>query len=180
MRRESGAALWRLLHEGGPLSCVYYADLVGREDTAELLEALSQGSHNVRRTTQIEDAFDEAETTTALLLLPDNERDAVLELDGRREALSERQTPVVLFLLRDGQGARALAEAPGLAGWLRGRDVDPDHLDAVDLKAERAAFERDTGRTAEAWLSAWRTGQLTDTLDNNLTLQRALLLEENA
>ena len=180
MRRESGSALWRVLHEGSPISCVYYADLVGREDTAELLEAFAQDSHVVRRTARVDDAFDEACAKTALLLLPDDERDAVLELDGRREALAERQAPVVLFLLRDGQGARALAEAPGLAGWLRGRDVDPERLDAMDLEAESASFEKDTGRTAAAWLSAWRAGELTDTLGNNLTLQRALLLEGTA
>lgn len=91
------------------------------------------------------------------LYLPVDEREAVEELDGCRERLRARGPfPLVLFLMRDGAGQRALAEAPGLASWVRGSDPDPELLAEIDPTAERAAFVEATGSAPEEWLARWR------------------------
>ncbi|HET7499465.1 MAG TPA: hypothetical protein VFK02_00620 [Kofleriaceae bacterium] len=107
------------------------------------------------RTSAVEDAI--AAPDRMALLVPDDERAAVEELEGRRDELladPPRTQPVVLFLLRDGDGQRALAEAPGLSSWVRGNHADPDRDAEVDVVAERARFESETGRSVEDWLAA--------------------------
>ena len=60
---------------------------------------------------------------------------------------------MVLFLLRDGDGRRALAkEAPSLWSWATGSDSDPEALAEIDPAAERAAFEAQHGVTPEDWV----------------------------
>lgn len=118
--------------------------------------------------------------THLALLVPSNEREAVLDLDGNRERLIETQRtqPIVLFLLRRGDGQRVLAEGPaGLASWVEGSDVDPEAIAQLDLRVERVGFERDLGTTPESWLAAWRTGSLSRTAANYRTAYRAMLLE---
>jgi hypothetical protein len=97
------------------------------------------------------------------LLVPNDEQAVVQELDGRRDQLladPARTQPVVLFLLRDGDGRTALAKAPSLSSWVRGSDVDPDRIAEVDVPAERARFLGETGKSVEDWLVAWRAGEI--------------------
>jgi len=67
---------------------------------------------------------------------------------------------VVLFLLRDGDGRIALANAPSLSSWVRGSDVDPDRVAEVDVTSERARFDTEMGQSVEDWLAAWRAGAI--------------------
>lgn len=122
------------------------------------------------------------EPSRLVLLVPTNEREVVLDLDASRDRLrgeeQGRTQPIVVFLLRDGDGKRALAEeAISLASWLRGSDADPEALAQVDPKVEREAFEHDLGTSPEAWLVAWRKGSRPQTAENFRTAYRAMLLE---
>jgi hypothetical protein len=96
-------------------------------------------------------------------LIPDDERAVVEELDGRRDQLladPSRTQPVIVFLQRDGDGRVALAKAPGLSGWVRGGDVDPERIAEVDVTVDRARFEAEVGRGVEDWLAAWRADMI--------------------
>jgi hypothetical protein len=97
------------------------------------------------------------------LLVPSDEPAVVEELEGRRDQLladPPRTQPVILFLLRDGDGQVALAKAPSLSSWVRGSDVDPDQIAEVDVTAERARFQAEVGQSVEDWLAAWRAGAI--------------------
>lgn len=103
------------------------------------------------------------------LLEPADEVATVLEMDGGRDRIfaPERTQPIVLFLLRDGDGDRALhAEATSLRSFVTGSEVDPDRIDTVDVAEERARFLAETGRAPDAWLAAWSAGELPTTADN--------------
>jgi len=120
------------------------------------------------------------EPSRLALLVPKDEREAVLDLDANRERLIETQRtqPIVLFLLRGGDGQRLLAAQPvSLASWIEGSDADPDELAQVDPRAEREAFQRDLGATPEGWLEGWREGSVPRTSENFRTAYRAMLLE---
>ena len=114
------------------------------------------------------------------LLIPANEKEVVLDLDGSRERiLAPRRTqPIVLFLIRGGDGQRTLAQhAPSLRSWLSGSDADPERLAEVDPEEERVAFVAATGKSPEDFLVLWRSGQLADTSANLGCAYRAILLE---
>ena len=172
----SGATgtLFRILQEGTPLGLVLYPDLGALGDVIETVQLVAPESLRFIYTRDVEDAF--TRLASPLLLTPDDEVATVRTLDGRREALLSREAPVILFLLKGGEGERALRHAPGLASWLQGRAFDPEPA-VVELERERAAFEGLAGRTPRAFLAAWNQGELPDTLTNNLLYQRALLLE---
>lgn len=117
------------------------------------------------------------------LLVPDNERQTVLDLDASRDRLrgeeAPRAQPIVLFLLRGGDGERALAEeAVSLASWVGGNSADPEAIAQVDPELERAEFASTHGTTPERWLDGWREGKCLHTPENYRTAYRALLLEE--
>jgi len=101
-----------------------------------------------------------AQPESLVLLLPLDERSAVEELEAIRDQFLEapRKAPVVLFLLRDGDGHRALAHAPGFASIIRGRDLDPEGSAEVDISVERKRFEAETGLLPDAWLRRWKDG----------------------
>ena len=65
----------------------------------------------------------------------------------------------MLFLLRKGDGERALAEkAPSLSSWVRGSDADPEALAEINVPRERQRFQDQSGMTPESWLNGWRSG----------------------
>jgi hypothetical protein len=116
-----------------------------------------------------------------VLLVPDDERGAVLELDARRGQIAdpERSQPLVLFLIRDGDGQRALAvEAPGLHSWVGGNDIDPEDIAEIDVEEERATFQSATGMTPEAWLAKYRNGEFALDASTISRSYRAMLLEQ--
>jgi hypothetical protein len=153
---------------------VFYYSPTARSDGIETVRLVAPEAWHLVETDAVEDAFQKPDTP--LLLLPDDEAAAVATLDGRREALQDRTKPAILFLLKGGSGERTLRDAAGLASWLRGKEFDPEPPE-LDVNAERLRFKTLAGRPVEAWLEAWRRGEIPDTLDNNLLCQQALLLE---
>jgi hypothetical protein len=173
--RDASSALWQALRSGNPIIVVLYEDAGLREELMSEMEALLPIGCKVLRSSDMAEAFRTPDTF--LFLTPPDERQALLALDGRRDALLDRRAPIILLLLRDGDGVRSLSEVPGLASWLQGNEIDPYRLQQIDWKQEREAFERQTGLSPEGWLAAYRAGRLPDTLENGLLATQAGLLE---
>jgi len=145
----------------GGVAVVWCPDLGLRDWLVEEVAGLAAPDTATFRTTSVEDAIRTPHRMA--LLVPDDERATVEELEGRRDQLladPPRTQPVVLFLLRDGDGQIELARSPSLSSWIRGSDVDPDQLAEVDAATERARFETDVGQPVEDWLAKWRTGAI--------------------
>jgi hypothetical protein len=174
--RDASAALWKALRSGTPIIIVLYEDAGTREEIIAEMEALAPQTHNALKSPDVEEAF--RNTSSLLFIVPPDERQAILTLDGRRDALLDRYAPVVLLLVRDGDGIRTLSEAPGLASWVQGSEVDPHQLAQIDLQTERTSFKKETGLWPEDWLNAYRSGQIPDTLENSLLATKAGLLED--
>lgn len=145
----------------GGVAIVWCPDLGLRNRLVDEVAGLSPLGASPLRTDSVEEAI--RTPHRLVLLVPTDEQAVVEELDGRRDQLladPARTQPVILFLLRDGDGRIALAKAPSLSGWVRGSDVDPDRISEVDAATERARFQHETGRSVEDWLVAWRAGEI--------------------
>lgn len=167
-----------IARDKGGIAIVWCPDLGLRDWLVGEVDSLAAPDANPIRKDGVEAAL--AEPSRLVLLVPENEREVVLELDASRDRLLEaqRSQPVVLFLIRGGDGQRALAaEAMSLASWVGGSDADPEALAQVDPNAEREAFQRDVGATPEQWLEGWRGGSRPHTSENFRTAYRAMLLE---
>lgn len=165
-----------LERNGDGIVVVYYPDFGVRDWLVGEVESIA-GAEDSVHTDSVREAH--AHPEALVLLLPVNERAAVEELEGMRDRFLEpkRAHPVVLFLLRDGDGARALREAPSLASWIRGSDPDPERLSEVDVEAERRAFEAEVGASPEEWLARWRAGNVPMEARTMMLSYRAALLE---
>lgn len=163
----------------GGIAIVWCPDLGLREWLVGEVESLAAPDANPVRKDDVEAALEEP--SRLVLLVPNNEREVVLDLDASRDRLLEapvRSQPIVLFLARNGDGQRALAaEAMSLASWVGGSDADPEAIAEVDPNAERDAFQRELGATPEQWLQGWRSGARPHTSENFRTAYRAMLLE---
>ena len=145
----------------GGIAVVWCPDLGLRDWLVEEVAGLAAPDDSPVQVSSIEDVIKAPHRM--VLLVPNDERAVVEELEGRRDQLladPPRTQPVILFLLRDGDGRVELARSPSLSSWIRGSDVDPDQLAEVDVTSERARFEAETGQSAEAWLRDWRTGSI--------------------
>lgn len=143
----------------GGVAVVWCPDLGLREWLVDEVAGLAGPMAAPFRTASVDDAIRTPDRMA--LLVPSDERLVVDELEGRRDQLladPPRTQPIVLFLLRDGDGHVALANAPGLSSWVRGSDVDPDRIAEVDVRADRARFEAEVGQSVENWLADWRAG----------------------
>lgn len=180
MRNAIESLLNAIDRDPGGVAIVLCPDFGLRDWLVEQVESLIPEGANAVRVTEVEAAL--AEPTRLVLLIPKDERGVVLDLDASRDrALQEpaRSQPIVLFLLRGGDGERTLAnEAPSLRSWVGGSDADPEKRAEVDVPGERAGFETEHGVTPEAWLSKWRLGELPETASNFRTAHEAMLLEE--
>ena len=109
-----------------------------------------------------------AQPNRLVLLVPQDETEVIRDLDAMRDRLTQgRSWPVVVFLLRHGDGQRTMAtEAAGLRSWLRGSDADPDAIAEVDPVTERAAFIAHAGEPPEAFLTKWRAEQVPNNARN--------------
>jgi hypothetical protein len=148
----------------GGIAVVWCPDLGLRDWLVDEVAGLAAPHASPFRTVSVDEAIGTPHRMA--LLVPDDERATVEELEGRRDQLladPPRTQPVILFLLRDGDGRVELARSPSLSSWVRGSDVDPDQLAVVDVASERAHFEAEVGQSVEDWLARWRAG----TLDRN-------------
>jgi hypothetical protein len=172
--RDASGALWKLAHTKTPIGLVIYSDYSQRNELLTELELLAPSGIQVLRATTLEEAL--PHPNALVLLMPPDEGATVLELDGRREQFMDRQVPLLLFLLRGGDGLSRLADAPGLASWLNGSEVEPERLQSIDVEAETRAFIARTGKNPEAWLAAYASGELPESFENILLTHRARLL----
>lgn len=178
MRSAVESLLNALDRESGGVAIVLCPDYGLRDWLVEQVESLAPKEAEPKRVADVEAAL--AEPSRLVLLIPSNEREIVLDLDASRDrALEpERSYPIVLFLLRDGDGERALAkEAPSLRSWVGGSDADPEALAEIDVENEREIFTRKQGATPESWLRQWRAGELPETGENLRIAHYASLLE---
>ncbi len=166
--------------DGGIALVLTPLDLGLRDWVVDEVNSLAHPDANPLRTRDVEEAI--ATRDRMVLLVPDNEREAVLDLNGSRDRIIDpdrpRAWPIVLFLFRDGEGMRTWAQdAPSLASIVLGSTPDPDEDASIDVSAERRAFEAETGETPEAWLRRWRDGSWPKTSKNFSLAYRANLLE---
>lgn len=172
--RDATGALWKLVHTQTPMGLVIYSDHSQRSELIQELELLVPSGLPVLRTSSVDEVS--AHPDKLILLTPLDEAGAVLTLDGRREQFLNRRVPMLLFLLRGGEGLKALSEAPGLASWLNGSEVEPERLQSIDLESQTRAFLERTGKTPEAWLDSYKAGEIPETFENILLTHRARLL----
>lgn len=145
----------------GGVAVIWCPDLGLRDWLVDEVVGLAGPTAAPFRTASVDEAIETPDRMA--LVIPTDERAVIEELEGRRDQLladPPRTQPVVLFLLRDGDGRVALAKAPSLSSWVRGSDVDPDRIAEVDVMAERARFEAEMGRRVEDWLADWRAGRI--------------------
>lgn len=179
MREPSIALANALGRDVGGLVIVTCPDLDLRDWLVREVESLASTDADPFRTTSVADAL--RQPNRMALLVPIDEAEVVRDLDGSRDqALNPPRTqPIVLFLLRHGDGHRTLAtEAPSAWSWASGSDVDPEKLAELDVDAERASFTTDTGQSPEDWLIPWRAGQLPRTPENYTRAFWAMTLEQ--
>lgn len=178
MRDPVQAMLNAIERDQGGVAVIWCPDLGLRDWLVGEVESIVEADAAPVRRNDVEAAL--AEPSRLVLLVPTNERELVLDLDASRDRVLEtkRTQPIVLFLLRNGDGQQALAQGPvSLASWIKGSDVDPDELAKIDPLAEREAFERELGASPETWLEGWRAGVHLRTSENFRTAYRAMLLE---
>lgn len=162
----------------GGVAVVWCPDFGLRDWLADEVAGLAAPDATPFRTTSVDEAIRMRDRM--VLLIPDNERAAVEELDGCRDQLLEptRTQPVILFLLRDGDGRHELAKSPSLSSWIRGSDVDPERTAEIDVTAERARFQAEAGMSVEDWLVEWRAGAIPRDSETLARAYWAALLEQ--
>lgn len=180
MRDPVQATLSAVERDLGGVAIVWCPDLGLREWLVDEVESLLSSDCRAFRTNTLEQAL--ANPDRLALWTPDDEMEAVLDLDGSRDRLRNdehpRTQPVVLFLLRHGDGAATLAaQTTSLWSVIGGSDVDPERLAEIDVAAERASFENETGRSPEHWLRAWGDDAFPRDATSFGTYYRAKLLE---
>jgi hypothetical protein len=180
MRDPMQAVMGALERDVGGVAIIWCPDLGLRDWLVGEVESVATADAQPFRTSSVEEAI--ASPTRMALLVPANEREVVLDLDGSRDLLHHpdhpRSQPIVLFLLRMGEGKRVLAtEAISLSSWLAGNEADPEALAQIDVAAEQAAFEGEVGVTLAEWLSSWRSERLPQTGENLRRAYHAMVLE---
>lgn len=180
MRNAIQSLLNAIDRDPGGVAIVLCPDFGLRDWLVEQVETLVPEGANAVRVAEVEPAL--ADPSRLVLLIPKDERATVLNLDGSRDRILQkpgRSQPIVLFLLRGGDGEHTLAnEAASLRSWVGGSDADPEKLAEIDVPTERTAFESKHGVTPETWLTEWRSGALPETAQNFRTAHEAMLLEE--
>lgn len=172
------ALLSAIGRDQGGVAVVWCPDLGLRDWLVDEVAELAELGAEPLRTDSADEAIQAPHRMA--LLVPGNERAVIEELEGRRDQLltPPRTQPVVVFLLRNGDGRTALANAPGLSSWVRGSDVDPDQIAAVDVVADRARFQAEVGRSVEDWLTDWSANKIPRNGESFARAYWAALLEQ--
>lgn len=156
MTRDPALALVSALYrDRGGVAVVYYPEMSDRTWMVKDVQSLLPPIPAPVITQTLFDCLDSP--NAPCLLVPRNEAETVMELDGSRELFiaTGRTQPVVLFLLRDGDGAKALKRAPSIASWLRGSDPDPELL-AEEFGTSVDEFQKAHQQTPSGWIRQWR------------------------
>ncbi len=177
MRSPMDAIVNALDRDKGGVVIVWCPDLGLREWLVGEVKSVAERDAQPFQPDTVDAAL--AEPCRMALLVPRDEREAMQDLDASRERLlePERTQPIVLFLLRNGDGQRALEGLPSLASWIEGSDADPDKLAEIDPVAERVAFIDAVGEPPEEFLAKWRAEQLPNDARNLSLSYWADLLE---
>ena len=167
-----------LLEWGEPIAIAFYRDHAAKAALIGKMRALA-GSRDVHEVHRGQDALPFAQRDSLVMVVPDNEVEAVAFFDQNRDRFGggDDNAHVLLLLLAGGSGERALQDATWLASFAREASFDfgrpaPSTADA------RLEFERRHGASPETWLRDWRAGALADTFENNYTLGEALAILE--
>jgi len=177
--REPGVAIaGAIARDEGGLAFITCPDLDLRDWLVREVESLVPSDARPFRTSSVAEAL--GEPNRMALIIPNDEAEVVRDLDACRDQALEppRTQPIVLFLLRDGDGHHTLAlEAPSAWSWAGGSDVDPEALAELDMDAEREAFTAEVGTTPEEWLVPWRSQDVPRTQENFTRAFWAMTLE---
>lgn len=169
--------------EAGGIAIIRYPDFGLLDWLVDQVKSLVPDDTSILQASTVDEALEAPDRL--VLLVPSDEREAVLDLDASRDRVLRadvrRSQPIVLFLLTDGQGSLALAtSAPSLRSWVSGSDTDPDELATIDVAAERSRFETEHGATPEDWLSRWRAGEVPETGAHHRIAYHAAMLEQES
>lgn len=178
MSRSAGFSptLWaRLVQSPAPVVVVTYGDDQDLQDNIREVCALLDVEVESASVEDLDRAVAQPDRALLFLVPFHAQEETMAQLAVERDQLGRRTKPLVMFLPRDGAGLSMLSGLPFLASWLRGRILDPE-LDLIDVETARSAFQHVTGRSPEAYLVAWRQGELRDDLDHNLWHGEARLL----
>lgn len=167
--------------EAGGIAIIRYPDFGLLDWLVDQVKSLVPDDTSILRASTVDEALEAPERL--VLLVPSDEREAVLDLDASRDRVLRadvrRSQPIVLFLLTDGQGNDALTtSAPSLRSWVSGSDTDPEELARIDVAAERERFAREHGATPEEWLARWRAGEVPESGVNYRTAYDAAMLDQ--
>lgn len=171
---DPALGLAALLEWDEPIAIAFYPDPTGKAELVESARVLAppRGVEEVRRG---EDALALIKKDVLIILDPEDPRAAVQFMDRNRDHFEGENARLLLLLLRGGQGEEALQDAPALASFARSRAFD---LDAgSSTRDAAAAFQQAHGMGHDEWLRRWRSGELSDTFENNLVLAEALAIE---
>jgi hypothetical protein len=138
---------------GAPVVAVYFPDFGLRENIVEEVETTLPPTQPTRQVSSLKEAL-KSDPNHVVLFDPVDEAATLEELEAMREQLVGRNQPIVLFLLREGPGAKRLPDLPSLSSWIRGNEVDPEQLAEIDPIEARRMFELETGLGPEQWLDA--------------------------
>lgn len=168
-----------LLEWDEPMALAFYPDHAAKSDLVARMRALAE-PRQVREVRRVEDALAFLDSFSLVIVEPDDEVKAVSFLDRNREHFvgDDVKARLLVLLLRGGAGDNALKDLPALSSFAR--EASFEVVGDLSPKDRRAAFQERYGATPEEWLQGWRKGELSDTLENNLTLGEALELEEGS
>lgn len=171
---DLGIGFAMLLEQDVPLVIGRYADLSAKQDLLDRAMTLASPTWGFSVINRADALLGVLQRNDLVVFDPDDEVAAVAYLDQYRERLLHAAARVLLLLRDDGDGVRALARAPALASFARGLTFSCGAEVSQDDAARE--FQQKHGTNHDAWLERWDSGELADTLDNNLILADALAI----
>lgn len=175
-----GALRAHLVHQPSPILIITYADGAELEGILEDIAIQLGVSARFRCHSQLETALASPDEVAALVVKMAEQEETIDRLDAIRDRLRDRRAPLILLVPRGGAAMRRLRTADYLQSWVRGRILDREVKDAVNLDAAREDFVATTGLTPERWLERWRAGDLPDDPENNQLATESLFLVQGA
>jgi len=171
---DMASGLMKLLENSAPIGVAFYSTERAKQDFITRAGVLA-GSRTVQLVHDGEAALAALVACDVLLVEPTDEAKVVMFFDRNRDLVMLHDKPTLIFLAQNGAGKSALANAPALASVVRATSFSVD-TEITEEAATEIFIARHSTSYVE-WLSKWRSGELADTTDNNLTLSEALAIE---